>query len=90
MKGFLGLSQDLDVIIIIAKKRNNKVNQAEKSGPADFYIWANVTRVNASMGLNSTTKVAKPWRWLIVWWTKAPAQELQNRSFPKAEPMVLD
>lgn len=58
MKGFYKLRPD--VIIIIAKKRNNKVNQAEKSAPADFYIWANVTRFNASVGLNSTTKVAKP------------------------------
>lgn len=33
------------------KKRNNKVNQAEKGAPADFSIWANVTRVNAPMGL---------------------------------------
>lgn len=82
MNGFLELSRDLYVIVIMAKKRNNKVNQAEKSGPADFYIWPNVTRVNASAGLNSTTKVAKPERWLIVWWSKAPA-------FRKAKPIVL-
>lgn len=51
MNKSLGLSQDLDVINIPTKKWNNKVNQAEKGAPADFSIWANVTRVNAPMGL---------------------------------------
>lgn len=49
MKRLFGLSQDLDVINIPTKKLNNKVNQAEKGAPADFSIWANVTRVNAPM-----------------------------------------
>lgn len=51
MKRFLGLSQDLDVIDILTRKWNNKVNQAEKGAPADFSIWTNVTKLNAPMGL---------------------------------------
>lgn len=47
MKRFLPLRQDLDVITIPTTKWNNQVNQAEKGVPADFSIWANVTRVNA-------------------------------------------
>lgn len=33
------------------RKRNNKVNWAEKGAPADFSIWANVTAANAPVGL---------------------------------------
>lgn len=68
------------------KKWNNKVNQAEKGAPADFSIWANVTRVNAPMGLNSATKVAKPRGWLIVGGLKHLLRNCRTGLFPKQSP----
>lgn len=56
MKRSFGLCQDLDGITIRTRKENNKVNQAEKGAPADFSIWANVTKVNAPIGLTQQQK----------------------------------